>query len=114
MGGFMRSSWKRPDTPGNIVIVAFILVQCLDGALTYVGVTNWGLAAEANPVVGWTMSVMGIGLGLMTVKLVAVGLGIWLHLCQFHGIVAILTIFCLFVAVLPWVFVFRVLWVPAG
>ena len=84
----------------------FVLVQALDGALTYLGVHIWGLSIEANPIVSSAVSVAGVGGGLAAAKLFAVGLGMVLHLRRVHGVVALLTAFYLAVAILPWTLLF--------
>lgn len=86
---------------GNGVVVAFLVVQALDGILTYVGV-SLGHAGEANPLVAGLMAVFGIGPGLAGAKLMAGSLGIALHLVGHHRVVALLTAFYVGVAILPW------------
>lgn len=83
-------------------MVLFLVMQALDGALTYVGVTVMGLHMEANPVLSWMMEAMGCAAALTSAKLVASVLGIVLHLSSVHRIVAALAVFYLAVAVLPW------------
>ena len=34
---------------GNVAVICFLIVQGLDGSLTYMGVSTWGLAVEGNP-----------------------------------------------------------------
>jgi uncharacterized membrane protein len=87
---------------GNVAVVLFLIAQALDGALTYVGVTVMGLHMEANPLLGWMMNAMGCAVALASAKLVASVLGIVLHLSSVHRIVALLAVFYLGVAVLPW------------
>ena len=49
----MRHLYRRWDTPrstfGDLMVVVFLVVQCLDGVLTYLGVSIWGPGVEANP-----------------------------------------------------------------
>jgi len=87
---------------GDVVLVLFLLAQCLDGALTYVGVITFGLESEANPLVGGLMFHLGEGAGLIGAKIVAAVLGIALHLRQVHAAVALLTAFYFGVAIIPW------------
>jgi hypothetical protein len=98
--------WDRPGTFGDLVVVGFVLVQCLDGALTYLGVKTWGLEIEANPLISSVMSFAGLGAGLAGAKLFAVGLGMMLHLRRTHMLVALLTAFYLGAAILPWTALF--------
>lgn len=91
---------------GDITVLGFVIVQYLDGALTYLGVHTWGLSIEANPIVGSAVAFAGIGTGLAATKLLAIALGIALHLRRVHGIIAFLTVFYVAVAILPWTLLF--------
>jgi Domain of unknown function (DUF5658) len=91
---------------GDIAVVTFVIVQALDGVLTYLGFHTWGPAVEANPLISSAVSFAGIGAGLALAKLVAVGLGMVLHLRRVHGVVALLTAFYLAVAIVPWAMMF--------
>lgn len=108
--GRMEHLYKRWETPrcffGDLTVLSFLLVQCLDGVFTYLGVRFWGPTIEANPVVSSTVDVIGLGAGLATVKLVAVSLGIALHLRRVHNVVALLTAIYLAAAILPWTALF--------
>jgi hypothetical protein len=97
--------WNRTDSRrwfGDVVIVAFLLAQCFDGVFTYVGVLTYGMAIEANPIIASLMAAFGFGPALTGAKLVAGGLGICLHLCQIHTAVALLSLFYLMAAIVPW------------
>src|SRR6476619_203753 len=99
------------DTPdnsrfGDIAVVTFMVVQALDGILTYLGVHIWGPSVEANPLISSAVSFAGPGTGVAMAKLFAVGLGMILHLRRVHGVVALLTAFYLAVAILPWAMLF--------
>jgi len=82
--------------------VLFLLAQCFDGIFTYVGVTAFGVAVEANPLIAALMVEFGAGAALIGAKTVAGLLGIALHLREVHGAVAGLTIFYVAVAIIPW------------
>ena len=88
---------------GNVVVVAFLLAQALDGVFTYVGVRQYGLSAEANPLLGWLMASFGSGIALAAAKAAAGAFGIALHLSAVHRLVAALAAFYLAVAVVPWI-----------
>ena len=99
------------DTPqnsrfGDIAVVSFMVVQALDGILTYLGVHIWGPSVEANPLISSAVSFAGVGAGVAMAKLFAVGLGMILHLRRVHGVVALLTAFYLAVANVPWAVLF--------
>ena|SRR5258706_13722716 len=95
-----------PRHVGDLAVLGFILVQFLDGALTYLGLHLWGPSVEANPLVSSAVSFVGIGAGLAATKLVAIGMGMLLHLQGIHRAVALLTAFYVIVAILPWVLLF--------
>ena len=106
----MAHLWKRWDARrsrfGDAVVLGFFLVQCLDGVLTYLGVSIWGPGIEANPLVSLAIAAGGLGTGLAAAKLVAIGFGIVLHLCRVHNLVALLTAIYVAAAILPWTALF--------
>jgi hypothetical protein len=87
---------------GDVALVLFLLAQCFDGALTYVGVISFGIESEANPLISSLMLHFGEEAGLLGAKAVAAILGIALHLRQVHSAVALLTAFYFAVAIVPW------------
>ncbi len=103
---YLYKRWDGPSTFGDLAVVAFVLVQCLDGIFTYLGVKTWGLSIEANPLITSAVSMAGLGVGLAGTKLVAVGFGMILHLRRTHVIVAILTAFYFAAAIIPWTTLF--------
>ena len=88
---------------GDLVLIIFLLAQCFDGVFTYVGVSVYGLAVEANPLIATLMANFGHGAALAMAKGIAALLGICLHLRQVHGAVAMLAFFYASVAIMPWV-----------
>ena len=102
---FISTKWDTRRF-GDLMVLGFLLVQGLDGAFTYIGLRLWGVGLEANPVVGSAVAIVGLGPGLFTTKLVAVGLGILLHLRQVHNLIALLTLVYVAVAILPWTALF--------
>jgi len=84
------------------MLLAFVVVQALDGALTYLGIATFGIGAEANPVVSWYVSLFGAGLGLASAKAFAIVCAAALHVNERHRMLSGLTVFYLAVAVLPW------------
>jgi hypothetical protein len=104
-GTSLPKVWNQPDRGrwfGDLVIVAFLLAQCFDGVFTYVGVRTFGMAVEANPIITSLMTSFGVGPGLTGAKVVAAALGICLHLRQVHGPVALLSLFYMAAAIVPW------------
>jgi len=102
----MERLYKPWDTAdclfGNAAVLAFLCVQCLDGVLTYLGVRNWGVGIEGNPLISSAVAHAGLVGGLTSAKLVASGFGILLHLRRIHQLVALLALFYLAVAIVPW------------
>lgn len=99
---------EAPDNSrfGDIAVITFMVVQALDGILTYLGVHIWGPSVEANPLISSAVAFAGVGAGVAVAKLFAVGLGMILHLRGVHGVVALLTAFYLAVAIVPWAVLF--------
>jgi len=89
-------------TFGNLAILAFLLMQAADGALTYVGVAMHGIGAEANPLLLGLMVSVGAVPALLSAKTLAAVLGMFLHLLGVHRIVALLTAVYFGGAVMPW------------
>jgi hypothetical protein len=105
-GGAVTQPWtpsRRPSRFGDIVLVVFLLAQCFDGVFTYVGVLTFGTGIEANPLISGLMLRFGEGVALVGTKAIAGMLGIALHLRQIHAAVALLAVFYIGVAILPWI-----------
>lgn len=98
-----RKSAITRSTFGDVVLVAFLVLQALDGVLTYVGVRIYGLRIEGNPVMAWLMSSLGQGFALMLAKGTAGAFGIALHMSAVHRVVAVLAAFYLAIAIVPWI-----------
>jgi uncharacterized protein DUF5658 len=90
---------------GDAALGIFLLTQLLDGVYTYVGVTAFGIHAEANPIVAALMIHLGHAPGLLIAKIAASGLGICLHIGRVHSVVAFLAGIYLAVAVAPWTYI---------
>jgi len=106
----MALLYKRWDEPrslwGDLIVVMFVITQCLDGVFTYLGVAIWGPGIEANPLISSAMGVVGVLCGVAGAKAVAIGFGIVLHLRRVHNLVAALTAIYFAAAILPWTAVF--------
>ena len=109
-GNRMARLYKPWDTSpswfGDLAVIGFLVVQALDGILTYIGIAQWGPGVEANPVVSSAVAYAGVGAGLTATKLVACWCGIILHLRRVHHVVAVLTAVYIAVAILPWTALF--------
>jgi hypothetical protein len=87
---------------GDLVIVAFLCAQILDGAFTYIGLQVFGSGIEANPLIAWLIGLLGPAGALASAKSVAIVAGGFLHLLHVHLPVAALTGLYLLLAVGPW------------
>ena len=97
---------RRRFSKAELVWVAFVVVQALDGVMSYIGVHMFGPWIEANPLVAWYTSMFGPAVAFTVVKLFAIACGTMLYLMARHRTVAALTLFYLAFAVAPWVQVF--------
>src|SRR6266545_419787 len=95
--------FRRSLTFGNVAILSFLIVQALDGMLTYVGLVTYGPGVEGNPLLSWMMSAIGAAPALAGAKFAASMFGIVLHLTAVHRTVALLAALYVSAAILPWV-----------
>ena len=95
----------RTLTRGELAILVFFLVQALDAAFTYWGVSAHGREIEGNPLLASLMFSIGEGPALASAKLTAAGCGMILHLTHVHRIVAALTAIYVCAAIVPWLWV---------
>jgi hypothetical protein len=105
MAGLVKR-WDAKSRFGDLVVVAFLLTQCLDAVFTYWGISIWGPSIEANPLISSAMAAGGVVAGLGAAKGLAIGFGILLHLHRVHGLVALLTAVYFAAAILPWTALF--------
>jgi hypothetical protein len=75
----------------ELLWLAFVTVQALDGVFSYVGVATLGPGIEANPLLGWYLEVFGPGAVL--------------YMTHHHRVVAGLTLMYVVFAVGPWIHV---------
>lgn len=85
-----------------LVLGAFLAVQLLDGALTYVGVRLYGIEVEANVLITTLMYAWGTGPALVAAKLFASACGVILFLVSVYRVLAAAAGACLGLAVVPW------------
>jgi hypothetical protein len=106
MAGLVRA-WDEPKSRfGDLMVVGFLIMQCLDAVFTYHGIAIWGPSIEANPLLSSAMAAAGVLVGLGGAKAVAIGFGMVLHLRRIHNLVALLTAIYFTVAILPWTALF--------
>ena len=105
ISGFERPAflkrWRLSGT--QLLFLAFVTVQALDGAMSYVGVSLHGPSIEANPLVAWYLGAFGPAVGFTMAKLFAVTCGAVLYVTARYRWVAILTLVYIVFAVGPWV-----------
>jgi hypothetical protein len=106
MGLLHKRTAARKNLFGDVMVVGFMITQCLDGVFTYLGVRIWGPGIEANPIVSAAMAAGGLTIGIGGAKAVAIGFGMLLHLRGVHTLVAVLTAIYFTVAILPWTALF--------
>jgi hypothetical protein len=92
---------------GDLVWLLFVVVQALDGVLSYVGVRTIGPWIEANPLVAWYASLYGPAVAFLGAKLFAVACGTVLYAMSRHRTLALLTIIYVLFAVGPWIQLLR-------
>ena len=85
-----------------IILALFILTQVLDGALTYWGVTQFGIGIESNTYLATLMQSIGTAPALIAAKALAVACGIVLFSTTSFRVLAVATGWCLGFAVVPW------------
>jgi hypothetical protein len=88
------------------LLVVFISLQAADGLLTYAAVERFGAAAEGNPILATWIVLTGSATALIGAKTVAVLCGAVLYLAGVHHVLACLSAFYLFAAVVPWLRIF--------
>ena len=96
----------RHANQATIVLAVFILTQVLDGALTYWGVTRFGLAVESNAYLLELMQSMGPAQALIAAKTLAVVCGLILFSTTSFRVLAVATGWCFGFAVVPWLVLF--------
>lgn len=84
------------------ILLAFVLVQCADAWLTAIGIGRFGIAIEANPILGWYVGAFGAGIALGAAKLMAVGCAGALYAQACHRTLTALTLLYVVVAIVPW------------
>lgn len=88
-----------------MLVIAAVALASLDGALTYIGISRWGLGVEANPVIRWLIVEMGLVPALMLTRIVAFAVVVFLYRGGHETTLIIFAALFLFVAVLPWCYI---------
>ena len=87
-------------------LALFILLQLVDGVLTYAAVDRFGPQAEGNPILGAWILVAGALPAVFGAKLLACACGGVLYATGVHRVLAGLSTLYLLFAVLPWLHIF--------
>jgi len=84
------------------VLGLFVLIQVLDGALTYWGVTRFGVDLEMNALLSRWMQEIGPAPTLVIAKSLACACGLILYRADYFRALAAVAGLCLGIAVVPW------------
>jgi len=108
--------WTRPasgerllpgkDSLAEAIWIAFVVVQALDGAMTFIGMDRFGVHIEANPLLFVYVQALGPALALAAAKLFAIGCGAALYLTAQHKTLAALAVMYVVGAIGPWIHLF--------
>ena len=106
----IRSRTRAEDLrQGPLVFGLFLLIQLLDGGLTYWGVSKFGIHLEMNGLLAGWMYEIGPAATLVVAKSVACVCGLILYKAQYLRPLAIVAGLCLGIAVVPWAFLMAAL-----
>jgi hypothetical protein len=94
---------------GPLVLAIFFATQVLDGALTYWGVTRFGIELEMNSLLAATMIEVGPATALLAAKTLACACGVVLYVNAYLRPLAAVAGLCLGLAVIPWLFLITVI-----
>jgi hypothetical protein len=86
-----------------LVLVIFLVAQILDGALTYVGVRQFGIEAEGNMLLTTLMQAWGTGPALVAAKVFSGACGLMLFAVAVYRVLAAAAGACIGFAVIPWI-----------
>lgn len=89
----------------QLVFAAFLITQILDGVLTYIGVSAFGIHAEGNPILAYLMASYGEVVALAAAKIVAAMCGVALYVLAVDRLLAMLTLIYIGAALIPWTLV---------
>jgi hypothetical protein len=100
--GHAESVGVRHANQAPLVLAMFVLTQVRDGALTYWGVTQFGIGIESNTYLATLMQAIGTAPALIAAKTLAVACGVVLFSTTSFRVLAVATGWCLGFAVVPW------------
>jgi hypothetical protein len=100
--GLLSPTLPGSNTRAILAFALFVAVQFADAALTASGVSRFGTAMEANPLVAAYINLCGLVPGLCAAKALALSAGTILHLSAQYFALVLLTVLFVFAALLPW------------
>jgi hypothetical protein len=100
--GSLSPKLPGSDTRAILALALFAAVQFADAAMTASGVSRFGTAMEANPLVAAYINLCGLVPGLCAAKALALSAGTILHLSARYFALVLLTVLFVFGALLPW------------
>ena len=89
-------------------LAIFVVLQLVDGVLTYAAVDRFGAGAEGNPIIATWIMVTGAAPALLGAKLMACACGGVLYAAGVHRVLIGLSALYFFAAVVPWLHIFTV------
>jgi hypothetical protein len=90
------------ETHAILAFALFAAVQVTDASLTAAGVSRFGVAMEANPLVAFYIDACGLITGLCATKALAITAGAILHASSRYLALVLLTVIFVFAAIVPW------------
>ena len=93
-----------PETRLHQVFVLNLVLQLFDGVATWQGASVWG---EGNPLLGFLMASIGVGLALLLAKVTASAFLVMLRRCWRHreayeALIVLATVYTAF-SFVPWI-----------
>ena len=111
-GVVLKLPLRRRPIPRQAIFcgVFLILLQALDGLFTFVGIKQFGLIIEGNPLLRFFMEQFGQLAALAIVKTVAIALILWLvflarRMSWLKNAIGVVSVIYLITAVLPWTYI---------
>ena len=90
---------------GDLVMVAFVVTQVLDGLLTYRGIREFGVELEGNPLIALAMSALGVRTALFLFKTLATLFGFVIYSHRYYRVLAVMTAVYVVAAIAPWILI---------
>jgi hypothetical protein len=86
-----------------LILTIFLVAQVLDGALTYIGIRQFGIEAEGNLLLITLIQAWGAGPALVAAKLFSSACGLMLFAVAVYRLLAAVAAACIGFAVIPWI-----------